>query len=239
MFIDRWIKIWYVYIQWNTTQSLGLQGDPTSQFQRKSVLNIHWKDWCWSWSSNTLATWCEELTHWKRPWCWERLKGGGEGDDRGWDGWMASPTRWTWIWENSMGWWWTGKTGVLQSMGSQRVRHDWTTELMDIIKEWNNALCSNMDADIIILSEVSQERQIPYDHSHVESKIWHKWTYLWDIENRQGIAKGEWGCRREEWEVGVSRCKLLYTEWINDRVLLYGTENYTQYPMTNYNGKEY
>ena len=63
-------------------ESLGLQGDPTSQSSRKSVLNIHWKDWCWSWNSNTLATWWEELTHWKRPWCWERLKAGGEGDDR-------------------------------------------------------------------------------------------------------------------------------------------------------------
>ena len=60
-----------------------------------------WKDWCWSWSSNTLATWCEELTHWKRLWCWEGLKAGGEGDDRGWDGWMASPTQWTWVWVNS------------------------------------------------------------------------------------------------------------------------------------------
>ena len=78
-------------------ESLGLQGDPTSPSQRKSVLNIHWKDWCWSWNSNTLATWCEELTHWIRPWCWERLRAGGEGDDRGWDGWMASPTQWTWI----------------------------------------------------------------------------------------------------------------------------------------------
>ena len=58
----------------------------------KSVLNIHWKDWCWSRNSNTLATWCEELTPWERPWCWERLKMGGEGGDRGWDGWMASPT---------------------------------------------------------------------------------------------------------------------------------------------------
>ena len=67
---------------------------PTSPSVRKSVLNIHWKDWCWSWNSNTLATWCEELTHWKRPWCWERLKARGEGDDRGWDGWMASLTQW-------------------------------------------------------------------------------------------------------------------------------------------------
>ena len=55
------------------------------------------KDWCWNWSSNTLATWCKELTHWKRPWCWERLRTGGEGDDRGWDGWMASPPQWTWL----------------------------------------------------------------------------------------------------------------------------------------------
>ena len=66
-----------------------------------SVLNIHWKDWCWSWNSNTLGTWCEELTHWKRPWCWQRLKAGGEGEEKGWDGWMVSPTRWTWVWVNS------------------------------------------------------------------------------------------------------------------------------------------
>ena len=89
---------------------------------------FNWKDWCWSWNSNTLATWCEELTHWKRPWCWERLKV-GEGDDRGWDGWMASPTQRTWVWMDSRSWWWTGRPGVLQFMGSQRVRHDWATEL--------------------------------------------------------------------------------------------------------------
>ena len=78
-------------------ESLGLQGDPTSPSWRKSVLNIHWKDWYWRWNSSTLATSCEELTHWKSSWCWERLKSGREGDDRGWDGWMASLTRWTWI----------------------------------------------------------------------------------------------------------------------------------------------
>ena len=110
-------------------ESLGLQGDPTSPSWKRSVLNIHWKDWCWSWNSNTLATWSEELTHLKRPWCWERLKAGGEGDDRGWDDWMASPTQWTWVWVNSGSWWWTGRPGVLQFMGSQRVRHDWATEL--------------------------------------------------------------------------------------------------------------
>ena len=81
------------------------------------------------WSSNTLATCCEELTHWKRPWCWERLKAGGEGDDRGWGGWMASPTRWTWVWAGSGNWWWTGRPGVLRFMGSQKVGHDWATEV--------------------------------------------------------------------------------------------------------------
>jgi len=65
------------------------------------------EDWCWSWNANTLATWCEELTHLKRPWWCERLKAGGEGDDRGWDGWMASLTQWTWVWVNSGSWWWT------------------------------------------------------------------------------------------------------------------------------------
>ena len=95
----------------------------------KLVLNIHWKDWCWSWSSNTLGTWCEELTPWKRSWCWERLKVGREGDDRGWDGWMASLTRWIWVWVSSGSWWWIGKPGMPQSTGLQRVGHDWATEL--------------------------------------------------------------------------------------------------------------
>ena len=73
-------------------------------------------------------TWCEELAHWKRPWCWERLKAGGEGDDRGWDGWMASLIWWTWVSVSSGSWWWTGEPGVLQSMGSQSWTQlsDWT-----------------------------------------------------------------------------------------------------------------
>ena len=79
-----------------------------------------------------LATWCKELTHWKRAWCWEKLKVGGDGDDRGWDGWMASPTQWAWVWANSGSWWWTGRPGVLQSMGSQRVKHAWAE-----LTEWN------------------------------------------------------------------------------------------------------
>ena len=110
-------------------ESLGLQGDPTSPSWRRSVLNTHWKDWCWSFTSNILATWCEKLTHWKRTWCWERLKAGGEADDRGWDGWMASPTWWTWVWVGSGSRWLTGKPGVLQSMGLQAFGNDWATEL--------------------------------------------------------------------------------------------------------------
>ena len=110
-------------------ESLGLQGGPTSPSWRRSVLGVHWKDWCWSWNSNTLVTSCEELTRWKRPWCWEGLEAGKEGKDRGWDGWMASPTRWAWVWVNSGSLWWTGRPGVLRFMESQRVRHDWATEL--------------------------------------------------------------------------------------------------------------
>ena len=83
---------------------------------------------CWSWSSNTLATWYEELTHLKRPQCWERLKAGGEGSDRGWDGWTASLTQWMWVWVNSGSWWWTGGLVCCGSWGC-RVRHDWVTEL--------------------------------------------------------------------------------------------------------------
>ena len=74
-------------------------------------------------------TWCKELTHLKRPWCWERLKAGGEGDDRGWDGWMVSLTQWTWVWVDSRSWWWTRRPGVLWFMGSQRVGHNWAIEL--------------------------------------------------------------------------------------------------------------
>ena len=94
----------------------------------------HWKDWCWSWNSNTLATWYEELTHWRRSWRWERLKAGRQGDNRGWDSWMASPIWWTWVWVSSRSWWWTRKPGVLHSMGLQKVRHDWATELNWVVK---------------------------------------------------------------------------------------------------------
>ena len=106
---------------------------------KEIILNIHWKDWCWSWNSNTLATWCEDLTHLKRPWCWERLKA-GEGDDRGWDGCMASLTRWTWVWARFGSWWWTGKPGVLQSMGSQS--QTWLSDWIELISQDKRFFCS-------------------------------------------------------------------------------------------------
>ena len=95
----------------------------------------------WSLSSSTLATWCEELTHWKRPWCWEGL-GAGEADNRGRDGWMASPTQWAWVWVNSGSWWWTGRPGMLQSMGLQRVD---TTEQLN----WTELNCAEWRKDLV------------------------------------------------------------------------------------------
>ena len=79
----------------------------------------------------------EELTHWKRPWCWEKLKAGGEGDDRGWNGWMASLTQWTWVWASSGRWLRTEKSGVLKSMELQRIRHNWARTT---ITTWNTEL---------------------------------------------------------------------------------------------------
>ena len=113
----------------HSRESLGLQVDPTSQSERKSVLNIHWKNWCWS--CNTLATWCEELTHWRRPWCWARLKA-GEWDDRGWDAWMASTTRWIWVWASSRIWWWAGNLACYSPWGCKgsdmTKQLNWTVE---------------------------------------------------------------------------------------------------------------
>ena len=131
-------------------ESLGLQGDPTSPSLRRSILCVHWRDWCWRWNSNTLATSCKELTHLKRHWCWERLRAGGEGDDRGWDGWMASPTQWTWVWVDSGSWWWTGRPGMLQFMGLQRV-----TEL-----NWNRLCGLNCQMILLIKTTNAHEEKI-------------------------------------------------------------------------------
>ena len=121
-------------------ESLELQGDSTSPSWRRSVLGIHWTGWCWSWNSNSLATWCEELTHWKRPWCWEGLGSGGEGDDRGWDGWMASPTQWAWVWVNSGSWWWTGGLACCDSWG---LKESDTTEWLNWTElNWRRNTCT-------------------------------------------------------------------------------------------------
>ena len=126
-------------------ESLGLQGDPTSPFWRRSALGFLWKDWCWSWNSSTLATSCEALIHCKRLWCWEGLGAGGEGDDRGWVGWMASLSRWMWVWVNSSSWWWTGRPGVLRFMGSQGSR-TWLSDWNELTERGWKSL--NMWAEI-------------------------------------------------------------------------------------------
>ena len=120
--IDAWFWRRLLRVPW-TARGLN------HSFLKEFSPEYSWKDWCWSWNSNTLAISCEELTHWKRLWCWDGLGAGAEGDDRGWDGWMVSLTRWTWVWVNSGSWWWTGRPGVLRFMESQRVGHDWATEL--------------------------------------------------------------------------------------------------------------
>ena len=105
---------------------------PNQSILKWSVLGaFHWKNWCWSWNSNTLATWCEELTPLKRPWSWQRLWAGRQGDKRGLDGWMASQTQWTWVWVNSRSWWWTERPGVLWFLRLQKVRHNLVTELTE------------------------------------------------------------------------------------------------------------
>ena len=143
-------------------KSLGLQGDPISPFWRRSALGFLWREWWWSWNSSTLATSCEELTHWKRLWCWEGLGAGGEGDDRGWDGWMASLTQWTWVSVNSGSWWWTGRPGMLRFMVLQRVVHDWMTEYisswmdMSLSKLWETV--KDREACVAAVYEVTKSR---------------------------------------------------------------------------------
>ena len=108
-----------------------------------SLGNIHWRDWCWSWHSNTLATWCEKLTRLKRPWCWERFRAGGEGDDRGCDGWNASPTQWTWVW-------WTpgvgdGQVGLVCCGSWGRKESDMTEQL-----NWTRSVIISVCRDTIV-----------------------------------------------------------------------------------------
>ena len=108
---------------------------PNQSILKEIGPGIFWRKWCWSWNSSTLATSCEELTHWKRLWCWKGLGAGGEGDDRGWDGWMALLIWWTWVWVNSRSWWWTGRPDMLQFMGRKELD---TTEWLN----WTDSLLS-------------------------------------------------------------------------------------------------
>ena len=125
---------------------------------------------------NTLATWWEELTHWKRSWCWGRMKAGGEGVDRGWDGSMASPTQWTWVWANSRSWWWTRRPGVLHPWGHKEWDTtewlNWTDSLMSCYFAWkllnisSRSHCHNDAVLDVILNVVVCFPQFLYKKTH-------------------------------------------------------------------------
>ena len=116
-------------VPWTARRSIHPKGDQSWIFMGRTDAE-----------AETPILWPPDVKNWltgKKPWCWESLKVGGEGDDRGWDGWMASLTQWTWVWESSGSWWWTGKAGTLQCMGLQRVRH---TEWLNLTKCLNSKL---------------------------------------------------------------------------------------------------
>ena len=129
---------------------------------------------------NTLATWLEELTHLKRPWCWERLKAEGEGDDRGWDDWTASPTWWTWVWASSRSWWWTGRPGTLQSMGSKRVGHNWVTEL-----NWTGCAILRVKEKFLKFKQNHSRKRIivtrKIQSSHHQGACWPQKSLTWTL----------------------------------------------------------
>ena len=140
-------------------------------------------------SSGRRSPWCEEPTHWKRPWCWERLRAGGEGGGRGWDGWMASPTWWTWFWANSERWWRTGKPGMLYSLGSQRVGRDLMTEWQKGSRcrywkwpEWSNFLLLSCISLMCAFAHVSMHTHT-HTHTHTHFSKWDSrphlnWCYI-------------------------------------------------------------
>ena len=127
------------------------------------------------------------------PWCWEGLGAGGEGDDWGWDGWMALPTRWKWVWVNSGSWWWTGRPGVLRFMGSQRVGHDWATEL-----NWTKYK-PRVENWVLFLTIQSMGSQ----------RVGQDWAIniftLWEIMSRGEGGGVGW---RTEWKFFLGTCKM-------------------------------
>ena len=142
---ESWVqknwRFWTVVLQKTLESSLGC----------KEIKPAHPKgDQSWIFigrtdvEAETAILWPPDVKNWLigKDWCWERLKVGGEGDNREWDAWMASLTQWTWVWVNSGSWWWTGRPGVLQSLGSQRVGHDWATELNWLLSTSSGFVCS-------------------------------------------------------------------------------------------------
>ena len=149
------------------------------------------------------------VTHWKTPWCWEGLGAGGEGDNRGWDGWMASLTQWTWVWVNSGSWWWTGRPGMLQSMGSQRVRHDWATELnwtdahvwiweLDYKESW---VLKNWCFWTVVLEKTLESPLDSKEIQPVHPKGNKSWIFSWrtDVEAETLIL---WPLDAKDWLIG-------------------------------------
>ena len=125
-----------------------------------------------------MATSYEDLTHWKRPWCWEGLGAGREEGDRGWDGWMASPTQCTWVWVNSRSWWCTGRPGELWVMGLRRVGHDWVTEL-----NWTEHLLYLCISSF--LRNWINSNSLPFFH------LLQEWESY--------VSKASWGCSTSHW----------------------------------------
>ena len=152
------------------------------ELQKRSYQSIlkeispEWRDWCWSWNSNALATWCDEPTHWKRPLCWERLRAGEEGDSKGWDSWMASSTQWTWVWANSERWWRTGKPGMLQAHG--------ITKSQTWFSEWTTKKLRQLDGSFVNL-------RMEYNHKHLTNIYWclqcsrHHLIFYWKCRKKK------------------------------------------------------
>ena len=139
-----WNPACLTYMQGTSCKMPGWMAQAGIEIVERNINNFRYAD------DTTIMA--EELSHLKRPWCWERLRAGREGDNRGGDGWMASPTQWTWVWVDSSSWWWTGRPGVLWFLGSQRVGYNWATEL-------NWPMAESKEEFKSLLMKVKEERE--------------------------------------------------------------------------------